>query len=111
MDDTSVLLGPLKALADPNRLAIVAFLRSPAQSCCSRGDGVCACDLESILGLSQPTISHHMKQLVEAGFVSAEKRGKWVYYALEPSAFRKVAAALEGFAKAGDRAQAERTLA
>ena len=81
------LVTQLKILADPTRLAILEFLREPVQSCCSRDDGVCGCDLETFLGLTQPTVSHHMKQLVEAGFVTAEKRGRWVYYELNPKAF------------------------
>ncbi len=77
----------LKALSDPHRLNILNFLLEPIQSCCSRAEGVCACDLEAFLGLSQPAVSHHMKLLVQAGFVRADKRGKWVYYDLEPAAF------------------------
>ena len=82
----------LKALADPHRLTILNFLLEPIQSCCSRSEGVCACDLETFLGLSQPAVSHHMKLLVQAGFINADKRGKWVYYDLKPAAF----AALRG---------------
>ena len=70
-----------KALADPARLKIIRYLASGATGCC--GDGVCACDLEEIAGLSQPTVSHHMKCLVAAGLVRAEKRGKWMYYDLD----------------------------
>ena len=77
----------LKAIADPHRLSILNFLLEPIQSCCSRDEGVCACDLEAFLGLSQPAVSHHMKLLVQAGFVRADKRGKWVYYDLLPAAF------------------------
>lgn len=80
----------LKALADPHRLNVLNFLLQPIQSCCSRAEGVCACDLETFLGLSQPAVSHHMKLLVQAGFVRAEKRGRWVYYDLEPAAFAAV---------------------
>ncbi len=87
----------LKALADPARLAIVEFLRAPQADCCSRGDGVCACDLEGVLELSQPTVSHHMKVLVDAGFVRAEKRGRWVYYELDRGAFDATIADLERF--------------
>jgi ArsR family transcriptional regulator len=79
----SDLADRLKALADPARLAIIEFLRAPRADCCSRGDGVCACDLEGVLELSQPTVSHHMKVLVTAGLVRAEKRGRWVYYELD----------------------------
>jgi ArsR family transcriptional regulator, arsenate/arsenite/antimonite-responsive transcriptional repressor len=71
-----------KALSDPTRLSILAHLASGVMGCC--GDGVCACDLEEITGLSQPTVSHHMKCLISAGLVTSEKRGKWMYYDLAP---------------------------
>ncbi len=71
-----------KALSDPTRLGILVHLASGVMGCC--GDGVCACDLEEVTGLSQPTVSHHMKCLLSAGLVTAEKRGKWMYYDLEP---------------------------
>lgn len=90
----------LKVLADPMRLKILDFLREPVASCCSRDDGVCACDLETFLGLSQPTVSHHMKQLVAAGFVHAERRGRWTYYELAEERFREVAAHLSALADA-----------
>jgi ArsR family transcriptional regulator, arsenate/arsenite/antimonite-responsive transcriptional repressor len=76
-----------KALSDPTRLKILAFLSSPEGGCCANADGVCACDLESITALSQPTVSHHMKLLAAAHLVKAEKRGKWMYYSLEPQGF------------------------
>ncbi len=88
----------LKALADPVRLRILEFLRDPVQSCCVRDDGVCACDVEAFLGLSQPTVSHHMKLLVGAGLVTADKRGRWVYYALEPRAFASLRAFFSHYA-------------
>ena len=84
--EPAALAERLKALADPARLGIVTFLRSPRADCCSRGDGVCACDLEGVLDLSQPTVSHHMKVLVEAGLVRADRRGRWVYYELDGAA-------------------------
>ncbi len=90
----------LKVLGDPTRLKILDFLLEPVQSCCSRDDGVCGCDLEAFLGLTQPTVSHHMKQLVAAGFVTAEKRGRWVYYDLDPEGFRTVQDALNKYATA-----------
>ena len=72
----------LKALADENRLRILSMLKQTG--CCSvagSGDqGMCACDIESQFDLSQPTISHHMKVLREAGLVSAEKVGAWMWY-------------------------------
>jgi ArsR family transcriptional regulator, arsenate/arsenite/antimonite-responsive transcriptional repressor len=65
----------LKALADPTRLSMVATLRR-------HGQPVCICDLVAVYDLSQPTISHHMSVLREAGLVSWEKRGLWRFYAL-----------------------------
>lgn len=92
----------LKLLGDATRFKVLEFLAEPSQGCCSRDDGVCGCDIEAFLGLSQPTVSHHMKQLVDAGLVRAERRGRWVYYELEPAALRELAAALEGLAAAAD---------
>lgn len=63
------------ALSDPNRLAIVNLLAE------SEGE-VCVCDITSSFKLGQPTISHHLRILKEAGLVTADKRGKWVYYSL-----------------------------
>ncbi len=99
------LSAKLKVLGDPTRLKILNFLLEPVQSCCSRDDGVCGCDLEAFLGLTQPTVSHHMKQLVEAGFVTAEKRGRWVYYELAPEAFTEVIAALADLKQAAEQTQ------
>lgn len=83
-----------RILADPTRARILTFLLEPIQSCCSRDDGVCGCDLETYLGLSQPTVSHHMKALVEVGLVTAEKRGRWVYYDLVADTFEELATIL-----------------
>ena len=87
-----------KALSDPLRLRILEFLRRPDAACCSTEDKVCACDLEGLLGLSQPTISHHMKLLVQAGLVTAEKSGRWVYYRIDREAFARASDYLAGFA-------------
>ncbi|MBM3547001.1 MAG: winged helix-turn-helix transcriptional regulator [Alphaproteobacteria bacterium] len=88
----------IKALADPARLRIVEFLRNPDAGCCVLPDRVCACDIESLLGLSQPAISHHMKILTQAGLVSGEKQGRWMYYRLEPTAFADLVAFLQPLA-------------
>ncbi|MFN3267360.1 MAG: ArsR/SmtB family transcription factor [Deinococcales bacterium] len=80
------LLLAFKALSDPARIKIVSHLAAQS-SCCI---GVCACDLETLVGLSQPTVSHHMKCLQSANLVSAEKRGKWIYYTLKPDVFEEV---------------------
>jgi DNA-binding transcriptional ArsR family regulator len=68
----------LKALADPTRLTMIAALRKAAAP-------VCICDFTAALSLSQPTISHHMGKLREAGLVEADKRGIWVDYRLSAS--------------------------
>lgn len=100
--DATRVLGDaaFKVLADPTRAKILAFLLDPVQSCCRREDGVCGCDLETFLGVRQPTVSHHMKALVEAGLVTAEKRGRWVYYALAPARLAGLADGLAAFARA-----------
>ena len=86
--------GVFKALSDPARLKILRLLAdSAAGRCCA--EGVCGCDLETVTQLSQPTVSHHMKLLVSAQLVSAEKRGKWMFYTLNPQGFALARAALE----------------
>ncbi len=97
----------LKLLGDSTRFKILGFLAQPSPDCCSTGGGVCACDIEEFLGLSQPTVSHHMKQLIDAGLVRGERRGRWVYYELEPAALRELASALTAMADAAkERANA-----
>lgn len=76
-------LGPyaklFKALADETRLEMIALLASAKAE-------LCACDIEGHFDLSQPTVSHHLKILREAGLVTSERRGTWVYYALDRGA-------------------------
>ena len=91
-----------KALADPARLRILHAIARPAATCCSTADQLCACELEPLLGLSQPTISHHMKILTEAGLVEARKSGRWVYYRLNRTRFDAAAAWLAALAGAAD---------
>lgn len=80
-----------KALSDEARLKILAYLAQyEVGQCCGPEDGVCACDLEAVTGLSQPTVSHHMKSLIAAHLVTAEKRGKWMYYRIDPKGFALV---------------------
>lgn len=87
----------LKALADPVRLQIVAFLHRPKARSCTFAGRVCACDLEELLGLSQPAVSHHMRLLVAAGLVQAEKSGRWMYYSLDHGAFDTLIEALRPY--------------
>ena len=86
-----------KALADPARIGIVNLL--------SASDEVCVCAFVDALGLSQPTVSHHLRLLREAGLVSAEKRGTWSYYRLEPEALGALQDALgvDGVGRDGSR--------
>jgi ArsR family transcriptional regulator, arsenate/arsenite/antimonite-responsive transcriptional repressor len=78
-----------KALSDPARLKILAFLAAQdAGKCCGTEEGICACDLEEVTDLSQPTVSHHMKSLVSANLVIAEKHGKWMFYRIDPAGFK-----------------------
>jgi ArsR family transcriptional regulator len=77
-----------KALADPARVRIVNVLANSAEP-------VCVCHLIEPLGLSQPTVSHHLKKLTDAGLLDREQRGKWAYYALRAEAVAKLAAVVE----------------
>ncbi len=74
----------LHALADPTRLAIVRQLAGEPE--------VCACNFTDCCDVSQPTVSHHLKVLREAGVVSSERRGTWIYYRLAPDAAERLAA-------------------
>ncbi len=80
----------LKALADPARLRVLSLVAG------NDGREVCVCDLTDPLGLSQPTVSHHLKVLVDAGFLQRDKRGVWAYYSLVPGALARVTDALPG---------------
>jgi ArsR family transcriptional regulator, arsenate/arsenite/antimonite-responsive transcriptional repressor len=73
-----------KALADPARVRLVNLIAT-------NGGAVCQCDLIEPLGLSQPTVSHHMRKLVDAGLVEREQRGKWAYFSLKRDAVEKLA--------------------
>lgn len=87
----------LKVVADPTRWKILHFLLEPTQSDCARAEGVCACDLETFLDLRQPTISHHMKLLEQAGFITAVRQGRWVFYEIRSEKFADIQAWLEPF--------------
>lgn len=73
-----------KAVADPQRVRIVNLLAA--------ADGpVCVCDLTAPLGIAQPTVSHHLRKLVEAGLLTREQRGTWAYYGLDADGLRRLA--------------------
>lgn len=84
-DQAEVLAARLKALADPARLRLVSLLAA------SPDGEACQCDLTEPLGLSQPTVSHHLKVLYQAGLVTKEKRATWVYYSVAPQALSAIA--------------------
>jgi ArsR family transcriptional regulator len=86
--DAEVLAGVMGALADPARLRLLSLLAaSPNGECCG-------CDLTEPLGLSQPTVSHHLKVLYEAGLVDRDKRGTWVWYRVVPGRLASLRTAL-----------------
>jgi ArsR family transcriptional regulator, arsenate/arsenite/antimonite-responsive transcriptional repressor len=83
-DEASATAALFQALADPARVRIVNLL---ARS----GEPVCACNLNEPVGLAQPTVSHHLKKLSDAGLVEREQRGKWAYFSLRREAVDKLA--------------------
>jgi ArsR family transcriptional regulator len=85
-DERTELATRFKALADPTRVAIVNSL--------SAADEVCVCNLTATFDLSQPTISHHLKILREAGLIESTRRGTWAYYRLVPEAIEALRGAL-----------------
>lgn len=88
-DDTAVRLAHLfKALADPTRVKLVSLIAA------ADGGEACVCDLIEPVQLSQPTVSHHMKLLVDAGLITREQRGKWAYYRIAPTTLAAMARAL-----------------
>ncbi|HEY3124802.1 MAG TPA: metalloregulator ArsR/SmtB family transcription factor [Thermoanaerobaculia bacterium] len=95
-DDGPVLA--FKALADPKRLQVLELLKARGESCCSLVGsdeaGLCACDLEDALGVSQSVVSHHMEALCRAGLVLREKRGRWMYYRRNEAALGRLAHAV-----------------
>ena len=82
--DAVQLARTLKALADPARLRLLSLIAA------NDGGEACVCDLTEPLGLSQPTVSHHLKVLTDAGLISREKRGVWAYFTPVPGALESV---------------------
>jgi len=77
-----------KALGDPTRVRLISIVAA------SDGQEACVCDLTEPVGLSQPTVSHHLKILMDAGFLTRSKRGTWAYYKLVPGSLERLATAL-----------------
>lgn len=86
--DSDTIAPLLKALGDPVRLRLMSLIASHA------GGEACVCDLTPAFELSQPTISHHLKVLHDAGLVDRERRGTWVYYRARPQALQALATLL-----------------
>ena len=82
------LAATFKAMADPARVKLLSLIAA------SENGEACVCDLTVPLGLSQPTVSHHMKLLVGAGLIDREQRGKWAYYRVNTDALEQVARAV-----------------
>jgi ArsR family transcriptional regulator, arsenate/arsenite/antimonite-responsive transcriptional repressor len=90
----------LKALADPVRLRLFSAIASHS------GGEACVCDISGGIDVSQPTVSHHLKVLRDAGLLTSERRASWVYYAVVPEALQELSAMLDlsGVALAGETA-------
>ena len=87
-EDAIALARVLSALADPARLRLLSLVASQEE--------ICSCELEAPLGKSQPTISHHTKVLVDAGLLVGEKRGRWMWWRVDPDRLAVIRAALGG---------------
>ncbi|CAH0147219.1 MULTISPECIES: metalloregulator ArsR/SmtB family transcription factor [unclassified Microbacterium] len=88
VENATRLSGAIKALADPARLRLLSMVAAHADA------EACVCDLTEPLGLQQSTVSHHLRILVDAGYLTREKRGTWAYYRLVPGALDSVAGLL-----------------
>jgi ArsR family transcriptional regulator len=87
-EDAATVANTLKAIADPARLRLLSLVAA------HEGGEACVCDLIEPVGLTQPTVSHHLKVLVDAGLLTREKRGVWAYFTLVPGALDDLAAVL-----------------
>lgn len=83
-DEAAATATLFKALADPHRVRIVNLLATSPEP-------VCVCEFTAPLGLSQPTVSHHLKKLTDAGLLQREQRGQWAYYSLDRQAMARLA--------------------
>jgi ArsR family transcriptional regulator len=87
-DEATELETVFKALADRHRVKILNRLLATG------GEAVCVCDLEELLGLKQPTVSYHLKQLLNAGILQREKRGSFAYFSIADGALQRICALL-----------------
>jgi ArsR family transcriptional regulator len=94
-DAAVTLAGVFKALGDPARLRLLSMIAA------AESGEACACDLVEPVGRSQPTVSHHLAQLVEAGLIERERRGKWAWYRVVPEQLALLQDVLSPVAKVG----------
>jgi ArsR family transcriptional regulator len=87
-EDADATAALFKALGDPARVRIVNLLAQNQES-------VCVCEITPAIGLSQPTVSHHLKKLVQAGLLEREQRGVWAYYSLDRDGLERAASVLD----------------
>ncbi|HEX6511984.1 MAG TPA: metalloregulator ArsR/SmtB family transcription factor [Chloroflexota bacterium] len=83
-EEADQLANTLKAVADPARIRLLSLIQAQAEG------EACVCHLTEPLGLSQPTVSHHLKVLEDAGFLVHQRRGRWVYYRTVPEALAAI---------------------
>jgi ArsR family transcriptional regulator, arsenate/arsenite/antimonite-responsive transcriptional repressor len=86
-DEADELAGTFAALADPVRLRLLSLIAEAGE--------VCSCDLLETLGKSQPTVSHHTKALAEAGLITGEKQGRWVWWSVVPERMKALRSAFD----------------
>ena len=91
------LAGMLKALSDPVRLRLLSVVASHT------GGEACVCDISAGVTVGQPTVSHHLKVLRNAGLLASERRGSWVYYRVIPEALQQLSTLLGAESLAGSR--------
>lgn len=89
LDDAQQLAKMFKALGDPTRVRLLSMIAAQP------GNEACVCDLTAPVGLSQPTVSHHLKQLTDAGLLTREQRGKWAHYRVVPDTLRQLSGVLD----------------
>ena len=90
------LVDALKAIGDPTRLKILRILKQRGRCSIGKPTGMCACDIEEQIKLTQPTISHHMAVLTKAGLVRAEKQGLWRWYERNEKSLKELAQTIKG---------------
>jgi len=90
------LVNALKAIGDPTRLKILRILKQRGRCSIGKPVGMCACDIEEQVKLSQPTVSHHMAVLTKAGLVRAEKQGLWRWYQRNEKSLKELAETIKG---------------